>query len=188
MQRPEQRERLNIEISEFSPEDAKGCLDVQYKASLATYPNEESGITEDDIEESFRDSLLDENIQREEDRLRSLPPNPNQQYLVAKSEGEVIGFCIVDRYEDKNQLNGIYILPEFQGKGIGRDFWNRAIEFMDQTKDTVVMVIPYNTQAIGAYQKFGFEKTGRSLDSGGTKLKSGAILPPPIEMVLKAKK
>jgi ribosomal protein S18 acetylase RimI-like enzyme len=187
MPSPEQRENLNIEISPFMPEDERGRLNVQHQASLATYPNAELGITKDDIEEWFKDSLTDESIRKEEERIKDLPPNPDQQFLVAKSEGKVVGFCVVDKYTDKNQLNGIYILPEFQGKGLGKELWSRSMEFVDRTKPTVVMVIPYNKQAIGAYERFGFQKTGKKAnDSEGAKLKSGAILPTPIEMVLKA--
>ncbi len=177
-----------IILSQVTPEDYAGVLNVQYKAALKNYPNEELGITTEDIEADYAEARTEEKIKEKEEHWRDLPANPNQQYLVAKSEGNVVGFCVVDKYEDRNQLSGIYIAPEFQGKGLGKKFWEQAMTFIDSSKDTVVMFLPYNTQAIGYYRSLGFEKTGVVGNNGiGSKMKSGAIMPGPIEMLRKAK-
>lgn len=174
----------DVEISLAVPEDYEDTLEVQYRAALRNYPNEELGITADDVEADYAEARTAEKLKEGEEKWRSVPENPNQRYYVAKSEGKVVGFCVVDKYEDKNQINGIYIDPEFQGQGLGKKFWDEAMKFLDASKDTVVMVLPYNTQAIGYYRSLGFKETGRVVDSGeGHPMKSGAIMPAPIEMV-----
>ncbi|KND47210.1 MAG: hypothetical protein AB199_02155 [Parcubacteria bacterium C7867-004] len=176
-----------LKISLVQPEDFEGILEVQYKAALKNYPNDELGITADDIDADYVEARTPEKIREGEERWRNLPENLNQRYFVAKSGGKVVGFCVVDRYEDKNQVNGIYIDPDFQGQGLGKKFWEEAAKFLDPSKDTVVMVLPYNTQAKGFYATLGFEETGnRANDGDGTQMKSGAVMPVPIEMVRKS--
>ena len=172
-----------IEISLVTPEDYRGAMEVLYKAQLESYPNEELGITREDIEANFAGAFSDEKIRAGEEEWRNLPENPNQRYFIAKHNGKIVGRCIVERHAEKNQLNDIYIDPAFQGKGLGKKFWEEIVKFIDPAKETVVMVLPYNEQAKTYYQKLGFIETGRKAHEGeGAKMKSGAIMPVPIEM------
>lgn len=165
---------LSIEIVEASPEDARPIREVQYNTWLATYPNEEYGITLDDIHDRFKGSF-DEKIKKSEETIRNLPEG--QRYVVAKNNGRVIGFAISRKHEDKNQLHAIYVLPEFQATGIGKRLWEQACQIFDSTKDTVVEVASYNSPAIEFYKKLGFEETGKEFTDENFKMKSGAILP-----------
>ncbi len=172
-----------IEISLVTPEDYRGAMEVIYKAQLENYPNAELGITREDIEANFAREFTAEKIREGEEDWRNTPDDPNVRYLIAKQNGKVVGRCIVERHPDKNQLNDIYIDPEAQGKGLGKKFWQESLKFLDPTKETVVMVLPYNEQAKGYYQRLGFVETGRKVHEGeGVKMASGAIMPVPIEM------
>jgi ribosomal protein S18 acetylase RimI-like enzyme len=181
-------EQMPIEISPVSPEDYGGTMEVLYKAQLENYPNEKLGITREDVEANFEEAFTEENIRAGEERWRSIPENPNTLYLVAKQNGKVIGRCIVNKESEmrpgKNQLEDIYIDPEAQGKGLGKKFWEQAHAFLDPSKDTVVFVLPYNEQAIGYYHRLGFSETGGKANNGnGTVMRSGAVMPVPIEMI-----
>lgn len=177
----------DVQISKITPEDYRGALEVLYKAQLANYPNEELGITREDIEANFVSELTDEKIKEGEERWRNLPEDPNELYLVAKQDGKIIGRFIGARRDERNQLDDIYIDPDIQGKGLGKRFWSEGLKFFDPTKDTVVMVLPYNEQAKGFYRSLGFEETGRKAHEGeGAIMQSGAVMPVPIEMVRKA--
>ncbi len=46
-----------IKILKVTPEDVREVTELLYMTWLATYPNEEHGITTDDIEDRFKDSL-----------------------------------------------------------------------------------------------------------------------------------
>ena len=186
--RPEQ---APIDISVVRPEDYRGAMEVVYSAQLENYPNKEFGITRDDIEANFEGQLTDEAIRAGEERWRNEPEDPNVLYLVAKQNGKIIGRCIVNKDSEmrpgKNQLEDIYIDPEAQGKGLGKKFWEQSQAFLNPQKDTVVFVLPYNEQAIGYYHHLGFVETGGKANEGsGHVMKSGAIMPVPIELLRKA--
>ncbi len=178
-------ENSEIKIVRAVPKDVRMIQEVRYKAWLVTYPNEELGITVDDVEDRFKNVFSVEGIKEREDRLKN--QSSDQQTFVAKQGGKIVGFCAVARHADKNQLQAIYILPEFHGKGIGKKLWNRALEFFDLKKDITVEVATYNAQAIAFYERLGFKDTGRRFSDEGTRMKSGAIIPE-MEMVIKAKR
>lgn len=181
-----QEENLEIELLPATSEDTRRIYQVQYEASKQTYPNAELGITVDDVEDWFKNELTEQNLLKEEERIKNLPQDLNKQSFVAKHEGKVIGFCHVSKNENRNQIEGIYILPEFQGAGLGKKFWISALDFFDTNKDIRVMVTPYNTQAIEFYKSLGFELTGKQdYEGDGERMKSGSILPFPVEMLIK---
>jgi diamine N-acetyltransferase len=177
----------NITIQKTIPEDALEVGEVMYKTWLATYPNDEYGVTKDDIEFMFKDRKL-----RDGSKFSNLPEN--EIHLNAKDDGHVIGICRLIKHNpvgdpagsDKNELKAIYVLPEYQGRGVGKMFWNEALKFFDPTKDTIVNVVTYNTKAINFYKKLGFEDTGKRMLDERFRMQSGAI-PPEMEMFMPAK-
>jgi len=184
MENPKSQELLKVEISLAVPEDARSIREVQYKTWLATYPNEEVGVTVEDIEDRYKDAFTDENIQKRQKRM--LDKTENENYFVAKIDGKVVGFCFATKNKERNQLSAIYILPEFQGRGLGKILWDSVSTFIDTSKDTYVEVVAYNIQAIEFYKRLGFIDTGRRWSDEIFKMKSGALLPE-MEMVIKAK-
>ena len=171
-----------IEIVFPKPEDAEGIQNVFYKSWLDTYPNEKVGITVDDVEHWYKD---DWNGKLEKQRNRIINPPENQSFFIAKEDGKVVGVCRIMKHADKNQLQAIYVLPEYQRKGIGKMLWNRALEIMDLNKDTIVQVADYNKKAIDFYKKLGFIDTGKRFSDEHFRMKSGAIIPE-MELEIKA--
>jgi ribosomal protein S18 acetylase RimI-like enzyme len=172
-----------IQIVDADPLDAEGITTVYYKTWLATYPNKEIGITREDIEESYKDSFTEENIQKHKARIAN--GNENEKRLVAKEGDRVVGVARMIRNENNNQLQTIYVLPEFQGKGIGKMLWAEAKSFCDPAKDIIVQVATYNQNAIEFYKKLGFVDTGKRWSDDKWKMKSGATIPE-MELVLKS--
>lgn len=166
-----------IEIAIATPEDAEGIQEVRHQTWLKTYPNEKLGITIEDIEDRFKDRNSEENLARWK--------NPkNEVIFVAREMGKVIGFCVVEEQEDKNQLQAIYILPEYQGKGTGKMLWSKAQETLNPKKNTIVQVADYNESTIAFYEKLGFTDTGKRWRDEKYKLKSGSVIPE-MEMIKK---
>ena len=172
----------DIKILDAVPEDALGMTTVFYKAWLKAYPNEEAGVTMDDIEDSYKDSFTEEGIGKMQEKLKQ--PRIKEKRLVAKEGDLIVGTATMVRNEENNQLRTIYVLPEYQGKGIGKMLWEEARKFCDPEKDTIVQVVTYNEQAINFYMKLGFVDTGKRFTEERFKMKSGAILPE-MEMVLR---
>lgn len=176
-------ECLDIRIGVALPKDAYAIQEVFYKTWLTTYPNNDAGVTVDDIEDQYKDAFTEERLQKIQEDL--LNPKKEKTLLVARCEGKVVGVCRIIRRSDKNQLHAIYVLPEYQGKGIGKLLWTEAQNYFDQDKDIVVEVATYNTNAIAFYKKLGFMDTGRRFSDEKFRMKSGALIP---EMELEIKK
>ncbi len=174
---------MNITIVPATSGDAKDMQEVFYKAWLVTYPNKEYGITVDDIEYFFKDAFTEETIRDRAEKLAN--PPANMKMFVAKQEGKVVGLCRIILHPDKNQFQAIYILPEYQGKGIGKLLWNEALKIFDNTKETIVHVAVYNAKAIKFYEGLGFKDSGLRFSNERFRMKSGSIIPE-MEMVIKS--
>lgn len=80
---------------------------------------------------------------------------------VRNVQGNIIGFLGV---ADQN-LEMLFIHPDYRGKQVGKTLWRFSVENMYVKK---VDVNEQNDQAVGFYKKCGFETTSRSeLDSSG---------------------
>ena len=77
------------------------------------------------------------------------------------NDKKIIGFLGVA----EQNLEMLFIHPDFRGKGIGKTLLDYSIENLKVTK---VDVNEQNEQAVGFYKHYGFETTNRSeLDSSG---------------------
>jgi len=179
METPENRD-IMIEIAKAA--DAEEIKNVQHAAWLKAYPNETAGITVDDIESRFAD-VSGERMARRKRNLES--PEPGTTTLVARKDGEGAGVCMVVKKNDRNQLQMIYVHPEFQRLGIGKKLLDEGRKFIDSTKDTYVEVVDYNQPAINFYTRLGFVATGNSHQDERFRMKSGGVFTE-MEMVLKA--
>jgi len=174
----------DIQITTPTPEDAEGIQTVIVETWLDTYPNVEAGITRDDIAHMFADAFTEASLQKRRDALANVAEQ-GKLFRVAKDAGPVVGVCGISGQETFNRLGLIYILPRYQGKGIGRKLWEAVLPFLDSTKDTMVQVAAYNTKTIVFYEKLGFTDTGKRLSDEKWRMKSSAVIPE-MEMILKA--
>jgi len=158
--------------------------EVFYRAWLDTYPNEEAGITVDDVEDRFKDRKSEERLNKRRNDILNL--DAHTKILVALHGEKVVGICRAMRDHKENRLNAFYVLPEYQGKGVGTRLWNEVKGFFDQTKDIFVGVATYNSKAINFYLKLGFVDSGRRYTEDRLRMKSGAILPE-MDMVISAR-
>lgn len=148
-----------MEIREVKPEDARGILEVLRDTWINTYPNDEIGLTKEAIKESFEKDFKKENIEEFSEKITKL--SNGEKWYIAVFMNRVVGIICLFRGEEKNEIQKLYVLPEFQGKGIGKMFWKKALEFFDSKKDIVVKAVVYNKKAIEFYKKLGFVDTGK---------------------------
>ncbi|MBI2012205.1 GNAT family N-acetyltransferase [Candidatus Daviesbacteria bacterium] len=109
--------------------------------------------------------------------------DPLWHYWVVKDGGKIVGFCIARYGEKRNILEAIHLLLHYQGQGIGKQLLDKALNWLGRSKDIELGVSEYNNYAISFYEKFGFHKTGKSLNDEMTVLPSGRVIPQ-IEMLL----
>jgi ribosomal protein S18 acetylase RimI-like enzyme len=164
-----------VEIMPTKPEDSRGVAEVFHKTWLATYPNEQAGISAEDIEDRFKDAFTEEALTKRSERIAH--PAEGTSFFVAKDGEKVVGVCNMARHPDRNQLQAIYVLPEYQGKGVGTLLWEEARKHFDAGKDIVVQVAEYNKKAIDFYERLGFVATGKHFTDEHFKMKSGAMIP-----------
>lgn len=95
------------------------------------------------------------------------------QFIIGYHAGELLGFTSFEKqYKSAANLmiHKLYILPSFQGKGIGKVFIDYLILLATQTKhDTLMLkVFVKNQNAIRFYKHLGFHIIGEELSELGS--------------------
>ena len=117
----------------------------------------------------YRPDLTPEEV-AENDRIVSISERtarealhaPHRALFVAKDEGRVAGFVIVDRKDESlPEIDWLIVSPEWQGKGVARLLMERALAWIGEGVPIQLGVIHFNARAIAFYKKLGFEDTGR---------------------------
>jgi ribosomal protein S18 acetylase RimI-like enzyme len=72
-----------------------------------------------------------------------------------------VGFFITSSTSDTLKVNQIYILPEYQGRGIGSTCLTRIVDDANlEQRSVVLQVLKVNTRGIDLYQRLGFTIVG----------------------------
>lgn len=175
---------MNIQIRVSTSDDVYQIREVQKNTWIDTYPNEENGISKKDVEEVFQIDITPTGQMKMEERKKRYQ-NPNLRTWVATDDDQIVGFCSAGKESDKNRIHAIYLLPSYQGKGIGRLLLESAFAWLGKEKDIYVNVVQYNDKAIGFYKKMGFLETGKTgIFDTVSILPSGKDLPE-MELIIK---
>lgn len=174
----ENLEKREYKIEDARPEDVEKIRMIARDWWIKLYPNEEFGITREDIEAI--DWLNPEQMER---RRRKILEDDNFHAWVLKDEGNnVIGFCQVSKNSNRSakgegEIVAMYLVSELQGKGLGRKLMETAFAWLGDERDLILEVVSYNTNAINFYKKFGFVETDRPVSGKRTQLPSGKQIP-----------
>jgi len=160
----------NIKISRAVPSDAEGIQTLTIESSKGMY--ELCGWSPKEIEDHFPPEKTKEAI----DRLEKVIANFTEASIlfVAKDEGErVVGCCFAERHHpvgdsenrpagsNKNTIEAVYVLPNFQGHGLAKELYDKVTEQLNPKNDTYLDVFSLNSKAINFYKKQGFSETGK---------------------------
>ena len=183
----------NLEVDEHSviveravADDAEAINNVLRQTWLNTYPNEQAGITEEDIRlrvEGENGERIPERIQRWKDNIEKA--DDSKAVYVARINGRVIGMTAPGITDGRRRVGALYVLPEAQGMGVGKMLMEKGLEWHGDNEDIYLAVASYNQKAIDFYGHYGFEKTGAVIEDEGDVYGNTKI--PEIEMVRKAK-
>lgn len=173
---------MNVHVVLAQPKDMKSIRSVQKTTWLQTYPNEKEGITRKDIEKRFCSDDTQEGKKQLEERAAWFF-KPNAHTWVGKDGDVVVGYCLAVKDVDIHRIQALYVLPEYQGKGIGTACIHNAIQWLGLDKAIVIHVASYNENAIRFYKTIGFIETGKDLKDDYITLSSGAVIHE-IELVL----
>jgi len=126
-------------IREFHVDDLDVVLDIWLQASINAHSFVESGFWESQVE-SMRDIYI-----------------PACESYVFVEGGEVIGFYSLH----ENTLAAIFIYPEFQGRGFGKELLSHA----KQQRDVLTLsVYKANDSSVQFYLSKGFTIVGEQAD------------------------
>lgn len=142
-----------IEILNAKIGDEPEIIALLKKTWLATYPNEKHNVTREDLLK--KDWGSKERLEKWKKIIAENGKNGVFNF-VAKERERIVGFCQVVKDKKFNELKIIYVLPEHQGKGIGKMLANKAMALLDPRRNTIVEVVEYNKGAIEFYKKLGF--------------------------------
>ena len=87
----------------------------------------------------------------------------HSDYIVGEIEGKIIACAGIKIYLDEAEGMTIAVLPEFQGRGIGKKILYEIIKIAKRrgAKSMIFEVRVSNIPALHIYQKFGFKIVGR---------------------------
>ena len=172
---------MTFVIQDAIPDDDDGIRYVQHQTWLATYPNEELGITREDINARFV-NVDRATLSRRITNKQRINTDPSQHIWIAKEEQNIVGFCIAIKETFSGHVQAIYVLPAYQGRGIGRGLLQTALDWLGDRWPVTLAVATYNKKAMAFYRTFGFEINREFAKNSVAQLPSGVTIPQ-IEMV-----
>jgi GNAT superfamily N-acetyltransferase len=135
-----------VEIARALPEQAETLAQLQRAASLAAFSHifqpDLFPFPIDDVRRRWRDALAD----------------PAAHVFVATVDTETVGLACVH----PEWLDGLYVVPERWGGGIGRLLHDRALEQVRDlgSRSCHLWVLEANERARGFYERHGWRENG----------------------------
>lgn len=140
----------NIDITEAKPDDIAEMCSVHKTAWLSTYAGDNCGLSENDVLSKDFDSPI--KIKKWQDSL----DDDNYKLWLAKDKEKIVGFAGAKKGEHENDFSVVYILPEYQRKGIGQAFAAKVFTWLGSEKPIKIELASCNKQAMNFYEKLGF--------------------------------
>ncbi len=87
----------------------------------------------------------------------------SHDFHIIQFNGTDVGILVISHTSDALKINQIYILPEYQGKGIGSACLARIIDDANlEEKSVMLQVLKVNTRGIDLYRRLGFTIVGEN--------------------------
>lgn len=101
------------------------------------------------------------------ERIRAGLAEPGNLTLVAEVDGQVVGTLGAGISGRSVALHRLYILPEMQGRGLGKGLFKAMVRHYPEAGRITLEVEPRNRPAIAFYERLGFAVTGGGAACGG---------------------
>jgi len=144
-------------------EDVLGIIDVQAAVWLCSYEDKKKGLTKDVILEHLEDEYREEKT--DEVVAEYLEDENSRTWVAINEDNHVVGYISCKKHPDSETGSFVvYVLPEYQGIGLGRRLMKKGLSWLKDQKYLEIMVFKQNKKALEMYKKMGFEDTGEEKD------------------------
>ena len=96
-----------------------------------------------------------------EKSLEDMQKSPHTLYLVAETEGEIVGYCGAQIVLDEGEILRIAVKESWRKQKIGTALLEQTFACTPEVTMWNLEVREHSTPAIGLYRKMGFEDIGR---------------------------
>jgi GNAT superfamily N-acetyltransferase len=96
--------------------------------------------------------------------LRIFVARTDINYLVSERDGELCGAAAIREFR---HLQHLFVAPQFQGRGIGRQLWSAARDAALVAGNPGEFTVNASLNAVAVYQRFGFESVGGPMQDNG---------------------
>jgi len=135
-----------------APQYAETLVTIYRSLWLESMPSDELDITTGDIELHFND--FDDRAYAWKNRIL-VQPN-RALWTLESDENETVGFAVATREPGNYELDFLFILSAYQGRGYGRTLAERCLEWLGNDEPIRLGVAGHNSHAINLYEKLGF--------------------------------
>ena len=152
--------RPTFAITEMSADAIDGATAMRLESWVATYVNEDLGVTEEWIRDRFASRLSPETHDTRVSRFETAKQAGKLNAWVARDAGgEIVGSTTPFITEDgKQRVGSIYVDKKAHGTGLGSQLMQKVVDWFDPEKPIYLEVVTYNERAKAFYRKWGFEE------------------------------
>ncbi len=147
---------LEWTVRPAEPENAKLLARVHAESFLAAYASDDPGQM-GLVNHEAHAFLTPERIERRKELILRAHANDDERYYEAVDQHEApIGFLYGWKNNDSQELNALYVSPNYFGKGVARDLTQIFLKWCDPEQLVTLGVVRDNFRAQRFYQKMGF--------------------------------
>lgn len=159
--------QIDINIRKATVEDAKEMVKIDINGWLQSFIDNEHGIDKKFLKEKH--GIYHGNPEKLK-RMKKMIEGSNDEFYVAESEGNVIGWVDIENLENEEfHWLSIYVDKQFQNKSVGRQLMEEVLKNYGDLE--IHVATPLKANLKGFYEKFGFkEYPSKPLDPKGLRM------------------
>lgn len=141
----------------------KSDASVMYRISVAAHTQSYyNKLIPDSQKQAFANQYIPSSQKRQRfiSGINQKMNDPQWFLRVAEINGDVVGYTLVCKEDDRLLLKGLFVDPVHQREGVGTDLFKTSLLFAEKNMPIELVVIRDNFVAKTIYEKHNFRVTG----------------------------